>query len=59
MKNEYTKKLESCIRQMLQPIKDIPLSLVIENLDVDVKCEFNADNARLYAPKMILTQGVL
>lgn len=32
MKDEYTKKLESCLRQMLQPIKGIPLSLVIESL---------------------------
>lgn len=32
MKDEYTKKLENCVRQMLQPIKGIPLSLVIESL---------------------------
>lgn len=32
MKDEYTRKLENCLRQMLQPIKGIPLSLVIESL---------------------------
>jgi len=32
MKDEYTKKLENCLRQMLQPIKGIPFSLVIESL---------------------------
>lgn len=28
--NEYTKKLENVIKQMLQPLKDIPFNLVIE-----------------------------
>jgi len=28
--NEYTKKLEHVIKQMLQPLKDIPFNLVIE-----------------------------
>ena len=27
---EYTKKLENIIKQMLQPLKDIPFNLVIE-----------------------------
>jgi hypothetical protein len=30
--NDYTKKLESIIKQMLQPLKGIPLKLVIEGL---------------------------
>ena len=29
-KNEYTKRLENIIKQMLQPLKDIPFNLVIE-----------------------------
>lgn len=33
--------------------------LSIENLDVDVKYEFNSDNARLYAKEMILAEGNL
>ena len=28
--NEYTKKLENVIRQMLKPLKDVPFNLVIE-----------------------------
>jgi len=28
--NEYTKRLENIIKQMLQPLKDIPFNLVIE-----------------------------
>ncbi|MBI5562032.1 MAG: hypothetical protein HY894_04150 [Deltaproteobacteria bacterium] len=30
MSDEYTKKLEAVIRQMLMPLKDVPLKLVIE-----------------------------
>ena len=30
--NEYTKKLENVIKQMLQPLKDIPFNLVIETM---------------------------
>ncbi|GAH51515.1 unnamed protein product [marine sediment metagenome] len=28
--SDYTKKLENLIKQMLQPLKDIPFNLVIE-----------------------------
>ncbi|MGA1980294.1 MAG: hypothetical protein ABSG99_07025 [Sedimentisphaerales bacterium] len=31
--------------------------LSLESLDVDVKYEFNSDNKRLYAPKMVLASG--
>ena len=31
--------------------------LSIENLDVDVKYEFNTDNARMYAKELILAEG--
>lgn len=31
--------------------------LSLENLDVNVKYEFNSDNKRLYAPKMVLASG--
>ena len=31
--------------------------LSIENLEVDVKYEFNSDNARLYADEMVLAEG--
>ena len=30
--NEYTKRLENIIKQMLQPLKDIPFNLVIESM---------------------------
>jgi hypothetical protein len=30
--NEYIKKLENVIKQMLQPLKDIPFNLVIETM---------------------------
>jgi len=33
--------------------------LSVENLDVDVKYEFNADNARLYAKELIIARGDL
>ncbi len=33
--------------------------LSIENLEVDVKYEFNSDNARLYAAELVLAQGSL
>lgn len=32
MNDEYTKRLENVIKQMLTPLKDIPLSLVIESI---------------------------
>ena len=30
---------------------------IFEGLEVDVKYEFNSDNKRLYAPKMVLASG--
>ncbi|MEK9170142.1 MAG: restriction endonuclease [Patescibacteria group bacterium] len=33
--------------------------LSVENLDVDIKYEFNADNARLYSKGLILAEGAL
>ncbi len=33
--------------------------LTLENLEVDVKYEFNSDNARLYSKEMILAEGEL
>lgn len=33
--------------------------LTLENLEVDVKYEFNSDNARLYSKNMILAEGEL
>ncbi len=46
MKDEYTKKLENCLRQMLQPIKGIPLSLVIESLSGWQIVPFDNDDIR-------------
>ena len=31
--------------------------LTLENLEVDVKYEFNSDNARMYTPNLILAEG--
>lgn len=31
--------------------------LTLENLEVDVKYEFNSDNARMYVPNLILAEG--
>ncbi|MBI5562033.1 MAG: hypothetical protein HY894_04155 [Deltaproteobacteria bacterium] len=33
--------------------------LTLEELDVDVKYEFNTDNKRLYASELILAEGKL
>ncbi|MBI5598559.1 MAG: hypothetical protein HY890_02345 [Deltaproteobacteria bacterium] len=29
---DYTKRLENCVKQMLEPIKDVPFNLVVETL---------------------------
>lgn len=58
--NDYTKRLENVVKQMLEPIKDVPFNLVVETLSVDVKHEFNSDNRRLYSGKdgaLLLREG--
>lgn len=42
--NEYIKKLENVIKQMLQPLKDIPFNLVIETMTGKKVIPFNFEN---------------
>lgn len=42
--NEYTKKLENVIKQMLQPLKDIPFNLVIETMTGKKVLSFDFNN---------------
>lgn len=45
MSNEYTKRLENVIRQMLTPLKDIPFNLVIEAMTGKKVIPFNYGNS--------------
>jgi len=40
-KNDYTKRLENVIKQMLKPLKDIPFNLVIESMTGKKVISFN------------------
>jgi len=42
--NDYTKKLENIIKQMLQPLKDIPFNLVIETMTGKKVIPFDSKN---------------
>lgn len=44
METEYTKKLESVIKQMLKPLKKVPFGLVIEGLSGHKIIPFNKNN---------------
>jgi len=43
-KNEYIKKLENVIKQMLQPLKDIPFNIVIEAMTGKKVISFDSTN---------------
>lgn len=43
-KNEYTTRLENVIKQMLQPLKNIPFNLVIETLTGNEVISFDKEN---------------
>lgn len=67
---EYTRKLESIIKQMLQPLKNIPLNVVIEAISDKKVLQFDKNNeihksflsklkkAALSAGKEINKQGI-
>ena len=40
-RNEYTKRLENIIKQMLKPLKDIPFNLIIESMTEKKVISFN------------------
>lgn len=42
--NDYIKKLENVIKQMLQPLKDIPFNLVIEEMTGKKVLSFEFNN---------------
>jgi hypothetical protein len=42
--NAYTKRLEDIIKQMLQPLRDIPFNLVIETVSGKKVLNYNPDN---------------
>ncbi|MEW6558566.1 MAG: hypothetical protein AB1349_14650 [Elusimicrobiota bacterium] len=44
MNNDYTKRLEIVVKQMLQPLKDIPFNLVIESLTGKKVLRFNNES---------------
>lgn len=44
--NDYTKKLENIIKQMIQPLKNLPISLVIENLSGCKIIPFNKNDSK-------------
>ena len=46
MKDEYTLKLENVIEQMLQPLKNIPLSLVVSVISKYKVIPFNPNNTK-------------
>jgi hypothetical protein len=46
MKDEYTQKLEDVIKQMLKPIRGIPLSLVIESISGNKVLPYDQNDER-------------
>jgi len=43
---EYTRKLENIIKQMLQPLRDIPFNIVIESISGCKVVPFNRDDSK-------------
>ena len=57
--NEYTKKLENIIKQMLQPLKDIPFNLVIEAITGKKVISFDFNNQDHMKVLELLKQSAL
>jgi len=57
--NEYIKKLENVIKQMLQPIKDIPFNLVIEAMTSKKVISFDFTNSDHQKVLDLLKQSAL
>ncbi len=56
---EYTKKLENVIKQMLQPLKDIPFNLVIEAMTGKKVLSFDFKNSEHQKVLVLLKQSAL
>ncbi len=56
---EYTKKLENVIKQMLQPLKDIPFNLVIEAMTGKKVLSFDFKNSEHQNLLVLLNQSAL
>ena len=56
---EYTKKLENVVKQMLQPLKDIPFNLVIEAMTGKKVISFDPENQEHQKVLGKLKQGAL
>ncbi len=57
--NEYIKKLENLIKQMLKPLKDIPFNLVIEAMTGKKVISFNLKNSDHQKVLELLKQSAL
>jgi len=57
--NEYTKRLENVIRQMLNPLKDIPFNLVIESMTGKKVISFDYKNSEHKQLLSLLKQTAL
>ncbi len=57
--NEYTRNLENIIKQMLQPLKDIPFNLVIEAMTGKKVLFFNRNNKKHSRVLDLLRQAAL
>jgi len=57
--DEYIKKLENVIKQMLQPLRDIPFNLVIETMTGKKVLSFDRDNANHKKVLDLLKQAAL
>lgn len=57
--DEYTKKLENVIKQMLQPLKDIPFNLVIETMTGRKVISFDFTNSEHQQVLDLLKQAAL
>ena len=57
--NEYTKKLENVIKQMLQPLKGIPFNLVIETMTGKKVMSFDFKNSEHQKVLNLLKQSAL
>jgi len=59
MENGYTKRLENIIKQMLQPLKDIPFNLVIESMTGKKVISFDFTNLSHKEVLELLKQSAL
>lgn len=57
--DEYIQRLENVIRQMLRPLKDIPINLVIEAITGEKVISYNSQNKEHKAALILFKQAAV